>query len=150
MAYHRSQVSVYRTIGPLVSYFLYPKSRLWVLVRPASRRLSHSFFFFFFFFFFFISKTSVLHGRVFVMIVGKMSLSKTQIRCAVVIRHGTFVYTTLIVHLVHYIQESEPVSMAHSMRYFSSIAFWCGSLKYSDYSVPCYSGMTEEIIWWLC
>ena len=33
--YNRSQVSVYRTIGPLVLIFA-PKHRLWVLVRNAS------------------------------------------------------------------------------------------------------------------
>ena len=33
--YNRSQVSVYRTIGPLVLIFA-PKYRLWVLVRTAS------------------------------------------------------------------------------------------------------------------
>ena len=35
--YNRSQVSVYRTIGPLV-LILVPKHRLWVLLRTASLR----------------------------------------------------------------------------------------------------------------
>ena len=35
--YNRSQVSVYKTIGPLVLIFA-PKHRLWVLVRTASAR----------------------------------------------------------------------------------------------------------------
>ena len=35
--YNRSQVSVYRTIGPLVIIFAL-KHRLWVLVRTASLR----------------------------------------------------------------------------------------------------------------
>ena len=35
--YNRSQVSVYRTIGPLVLIFA-PKHRLWVHVRTASAR----------------------------------------------------------------------------------------------------------------
>ena len=35
--YNRSQVSVYRTIGPLVLIFA-PKHRLWVLVRTALPR----------------------------------------------------------------------------------------------------------------
>ena len=35
--YNRSQVSVYRTIGPLVLIFA-PKHRLWLLVRTSARR----------------------------------------------------------------------------------------------------------------
>ena len=35
--YNRSQVSVYRTIGPLVLIFA-PKRRLWVLVRTLPRK----------------------------------------------------------------------------------------------------------------